>query len=73
MSESATIIFDALRSFDCAIPQDTVNFDGFGPESTVAVVAQCLNLIDKESPPLKLLLPKNLNFNQRSTCRLMRH
>jgi len=70
MSESATIIFDALRSFDCAIPQDTVNFDGFGPESTVAVVAQCLNLIDKESPPLKLLLPKNLASRHKSCAEL---
>ena len=67
MSEAAEIIFAALRSFECPIPKDAVNFEAFGPADVVAVTAQCLNLIDPESSPLKLALPKNLASRHR-TC-----
>ena len=67
MSEAAEIIFVALRSFGCQLPKDCTNFDAFTPEATVAVTANCLNLIDPEAKPIKLELPKNLASRHR-TC-----
>jgi coiled-coil domain-containing protein 22 len=70
MSEAAEIIFAALRSFDCPLPKDVASFDSFGPEDTVAVTAKCLNLIEPDSPPLKLSLPKNLASRHRACAAL---
>ena len=70
MSEAAEIIFAALRSFECPLPKDVATFDAFGPEDTVAVTAQCLNLIEPDAPPLKLALPKNLASRHRACAAL---
>ena len=73
MSESAEIIIAALRSFDCAIPEDgsVTSFDDFGPELTVAVAARCLNLLGGgDAAELKTSLPKNLAARHRACAAL---